>query len=277
MKDYLTQNKNLIEEVSSTVHPLKISEKQVGASDKMCFIPSGNFQSQSKGLVYAGLKMHFCEGLTKQNIEEFYIALTNISLIHEKHPEISHQLPLFYGLLADSNNKPQAIITQDFSKGGKYLVEEHIEFPHANVPDGLVDLFTPSSDDMSQLERALFYVNGKRKIGDLDHLFPKEKYEQEWDKLKNKVQSSNPIINFTKVPLEELFTNENERRYANLVLKACEDGPKEHIDLIHVDKSYKINLSTQINKILQELVNNFYLKTWRDEKHPCKDKVFALS
>jgi hypothetical protein len=77
---------------------------------------------------------------------------------------------------------------------------------------------------------------------------PSSKYKQDWDKMGTEVASSNPVIHFTRVPLEELFPDETERRYANLVLEACQDGPKEHTEVIHVDPTYRINLSTQIQE-----------------------------
>ena len=42
---------------------------------------------------------------------------------------------------------------------------------------------------MVQLERSLFYVDGKRKIGDLDNHFIKGEYSKKWDKLKEKIES----------------------------------------------------------------------------------------
>lgn len=276
MADYIAQNREILDEVSAIARPLRVDGKDVGASDKMCFVASGTFQSPSHGLIYAGLKMPLSGDFTDQNVDGFYRALTNMALIHQAHPEIANQLPLFYGLLVDPSNKPRAIITQDFSEGAQHEVRDYRNVPHANIPDGLVDLFDPFGRDMLQLERALFYVNGERKIGDLDHLFPKEKYKQDWDKVRAEVASSNPVVNFTRVPLEELLPDETERRYANLVLEACQDGPKNHTDVIHADQTYRINLSTTINRVLDSLVDNWYLKMWRDEEHPAQQKMFAL-
>ena len=242
----------------------------------MYFTSLGNFQSSSQGLVYVGLKLPISREFSKDDVTGFYRALTNIELIHQNNPEISHQLPLFYGLLIDPHNKPQAIITEDFSHGAKHKVMEYRNARCANIPDGLVDLFDSSEGNLSQLEKSLFYIKGKRKIGDLDHLFPKEKYEQDWEKIKKQVKSSNPLINFTKPSLEELIPDENERRYANFVLEACQQKPQDHTEVIHVDPEYRINTSSTINHVLDLLVDNGYLKMWRDEDHPMKQKMFAL-
>jgi len=87
---------------------------------------------------------------------------------------------------------------------------------------------------------------------------------------------SKPIVNFTKIPLEELLQDKRERRYADLVLEACSSEAQSHSQVIHIDPEYRISLSTTINRILDLLVDNGYLKVWRNENHPTKERVFAL-
>lgn len=265
----------MLREVTQITQPLRLSKDPISLSTKTYFVPCGSFQSLSqKQLVYAGVKFPISEEFS---MEDFYRALTNISLTAQKRPELAHQLPLFYGILVSPNHKPKGIITQDFSSRGQHNVKEYKQFPHANIPDGLIELFDPFGRGMTQIERALFYVNGTRKIGDLDHLFPKGKYQQDWAKIKERLTSENPIVSFSSLSLEQLFTDELELRYANLVIEACKEGPKSHIEVIHVDPQYRINTSTTQNKILDSLVDNLYLDMWRDEKHYCKDKVFTLA
>lgn len=277
MEDYISRNVAALEEGEAFTNPLRLSDMIVGQGSNMYFVPTNPFKlSFQKRLVQTGVKIPISDNFTRGQESRFYQALTNMALIHEKSPELRNELPLFYGLLADQNGNSKGIITEDFSLGGAHQVKEYREFSHANIPDGLAKLFDPEGFDMSQLEHALFYVNGESKIGDLDHLCVKEDYKEDFENLMRKVVASTHQILFTRVSLEELFLVEAEKRYADLVMQSCKSGEKTHTDVLHVDTKYEIDMSTTRNKVLNTLVNNWHLNVRRNDDD-IEEKMFSLA
>jgi hypothetical protein len=288
MEDYLARNIKLLKEISASalLHPLKAEGKEVGANERNHFVTLGAFQSSEQGIIHAGLKLPIFGEFGKNDLNGFYTSLTNLALIDNFYPESAGRLPLFYGILFDPDNKARGIITEDFSKGNKYEVKAYQDKAYQDslnvyLPWCVVDIFYKREMNMygiGLMEGTLFYVDGKAKIGDLDHILPNAKYEKVWGKMRAKAASLNQAVNFTKVPLDELFPDESERNYANLVLNACLDGPKEHIELINANLERKIKTSTELNRVLYTLVDNWYLKMLAEKGKDLDsaEKIFEL-
>jgi hypothetical protein len=183
MFDYLKRNLEFLTELKSAIHQIDKNAPIIGESTHTKFIHLKTFESKvADEQVYVGLK------LSNREFEYgFYTALTNIAFLCEKNPEIVDKLPLFYGLLVNQNNKPEATITQDFSMNNKVKVEEYVfsKYKPEYIPYLLGSFFRDCEED---LERTIFLVGGKTKIGDLDHIYPKEEYSKEWFNLRNKIK-----------------------------------------------------------------------------------------
>jgi hypothetical protein len=182
MYDYLKRNLEFLAELKPIITKINEGSQIIGESSHNKFVYLRTFKSEvAKQQIYVGLK------LSKEEYfeDKFYNALTNIAFLYEKNPKIADKLPLFYGLLLNQKNEPQAIITEDFSMNNKFKVEEYVSYKYKPnfIPYSLDDFFSSCKND---LERTIFLVGVERKIGDLDHVRPKREYMKEWINLRYK-------------------------------------------------------------------------------------------
>lgn len=77
------------------------------------------------------------------------------------------EFPSFYGLLARSNEEPIGILTEDFSKGGRYSV--YNMHSNENLPNEIETLVGKPIHPVD-LATVCFMVNGQRRIGDLEEI-----------------------------------------------------------------------------------------------------------
>lgn len=278
MTDYLTRNQHYLEKLQNLVDPLIITSGAIGESSKNRFAPISTVKIEGDQETYVGMKFPIQDIDQRTRRNDFYQSLANATLIAEEHPELLSQLPLFYALVVDSEEKVLGMMTQDFSEGGSLDVVEYADYPHANIPDGIVNLFDPFfKNKMTELEHMLFYVNGERKIGDLDHVIPKSEYLVDWAVLKSKAESEGHVLVYRTPTVEELFVNSSKRSYAHMVLEACQNGPKDHQDLISIGMdSEEIELPTEMNLALNLMGVNRLINSKRDEDHPFQGLVFSL-
>lgn len=198
-------------------------------------------------------------------------------MIAEKHPELVGQLPLFYALLVDSEDNIMGMMTQDFSERGNLGIVEYADFSHPNIPDGIVNLFDPfMPDNMVQLEHMLFYANGKRKIGDLDHSMPKEEFLLDWAGFKNIAESEGHVLVYRRPTVEELFSDDLQLTYANKVIEACQEGEARHSCLVNLGIEEGFRLGTEINKVLDLMAWNYLLNATRDPRDVNRELVYSL-
>lgn len=94
-----------------------------------------------------------------------------IDLIDREVPSVAHMLPTFRGVVMDSTNNVLAIMTEDFSAGGKLKVEDH-----KTIPDELDDFFAQNYPrfsaygSVSILEHMAFKAGGQIKLDDFDSI-----------------------------------------------------------------------------------------------------------
>lgn len=100
--------------------------------------------------------------------------LSLMRAIEESFPELVPQLPVVHGLIINDDGRDLGLITEDFSHGGKYDVNEVTDY-HPNPAEKVVEKLRKmiANPDVNEdalyfdLSRACFLVNGEIKLGDL--------------------------------------------------------------------------------------------------------------
>ena len=172
--DYLERNRVIIGELSSVGltagHEVGYS-KTFEKKPKTTFVSIGSYDSACMGRrVYVGLKKSLVQN--KSMSDRAPVELAIINRIHREFPHLADELPLFYGALFKTD-ECLGIVTEDFSEGGRYRVEDVFDTPflaHPNqVPMELQRLFGEENDEYD-LARMAFMVNGRRRLGDFDNI-----------------------------------------------------------------------------------------------------------
>ncbi len=150
---YLERNLAILEEIQNSVE--LVPGQLVGESYNVRFMSAGSYYSKVLGKeVWLGLKM--------SNYQvPFYLSgrapaeLIALNLIAENLPNRRADLPLFYGVVTNTNDpdEPVAILTEDFSKGGINDV-----WAHNKPPEDLVRLFTGEHHIDVDLDKACFDI-----------------------------------------------------------------------------------------------------------------------
>ena len=171
--DYLERNHTILQEMSSA----RLSKGlQVGVSltgdgkPKTVFNCLGNYDSEFLACeLYTGLKRtlrHNSDTVSARATAELAV----IRHIAQFYPHLVPELPAFYGLLVGKNGESLGSITEDFSKGGLYKVEDVFTpfmIKHRErIPTELKNAFVDMELDEEDLARMCFIVNGARRIGD---------------------------------------------------------------------------------------------------------------
>jgi len=200
MGAYLHGNGILIGESRGILNPIKIALEPLENSYGQ-FYTCGSFNSDSQGrIIPVGIKFSKDDDVTRR----FYRALTNIALIAQECPHLASGLPLFYGLLIDHhNNQPRVIITEDFSGGGLNRVKDFGDGPTEGIPDEFYDLF--EFHDYDEFKRMFFLVDGRKRIGDLDHVHVNERYKTKWDELREAIGLNGHQTTFTLPGINYFF------------------------------------------------------------------------
>ncbi len=158
---YLERNAELIAEVGQNLR-LKRDEV-VGSSGQTTVYVSGSYHSSILGHeLFVGIKQ--CTSPDMQ----VAIALSFISVVTEKMPELASELPLFCGLVVGRVNKPLVVITEDFSEGNKHRVFGCS--PRDILPVELSHVFEGQSIHPFELRHLCFMVNGRRRMGDFNSI-----------------------------------------------------------------------------------------------------------
>lgn len=167
--NYLERNELIMAKVAQQL-AMKSFERgrEVGTrGTTMKFTSIGSFHSSLLGRdLSVGLKERMDKDTVDYRVES---QLARIAVIAKHLPELEPALPIFHGLMLDSEGRATAIITEDFSQGGIYQVVN--SGPLDPLPFKLAEI-DPSLKEHSwwELERMCFDVNGQLRIGDLDAL-----------------------------------------------------------------------------------------------------------
>lgn len=160
---YLERNQAIIDELRG----VRLERGDiVGSSSSMSFTSAGHYRSSVLGnTLYVGLKEYTDPEKCKSSTEaRALLELHCICTVAEQLPHLEVELPVFYGILFDRAGKPLGIVTEDFSKGGKYEVQDMTYDRPELLPNELGEIFPDM--DYYELARVCFSVNGQRRLGD---------------------------------------------------------------------------------------------------------------
>lgn len=101
-------------------------------------------------------------------------------MVAEEMPEFGDELPIFCGRLTNSQGEPLALVTEDFSQGGRF--EVHPANPE-RLPHELSRLFDGHTLNPVDLLSLCFEANGKRRLGDFDQILSSIVKMSETDRL----------------------------------------------------------------------------------------------
>jgi len=159
--NYLERNQRIFEELGG----VRLQRGDVvGHSSSMRFVSAGHYQSSALGnTLYVGLKEYTDSKRRKSDTEpRALIEMHCIRTIAEQLPHLEAELPIFYGVLLDSEGKTLGIVTEDFSQGGRYEVRDMVDqelFP-MELTEIIPDL------DHYEKSKICFSANGQRRLGD---------------------------------------------------------------------------------------------------------------
>ena len=167
----MDRNAEIFKEIRESGLKLKIG-KLIGRSDGgTTFNSLENYYSRilNKRL-YIGLKTN--ESYYDDNVVR---DLALISKVEKEAPHLLSEFPIFHGVLRNDNRNFIGIICEDFSEGGKYLVEGMKKSWREPVKDSEVpkdmEKILGVSIDNHDLVTTCFMINGKRRIGDFGEFF----------------------------------------------------------------------------------------------------------
>ena len=169
---YLERNHALFEEMGRSLKPQR--GVVVGKSAQSTFTTTGHYESGIlKRDSYTGVR----ETRRLKGDDYMYQAargLAFIIAIERQTPHLMEELPDFYGLLEDPENVV-GILTEDFSEGRKYRVEEvtrpwDMPISDDEIPREL-ERIKREAMGAHDLATMCFLVNGKRRIGDFGEMF----------------------------------------------------------------------------------------------------------
>ena len=166
--NYLERNQLVIAEMGQKLRLERgklIADHHGFMTDRTTTVTSlGHYPSELlRGEVYVGLKEY--SNKSKRTLP--VVVATDLAIIHgaEQYvPQLLPEFPIFYGLLARSNGEPLGVLTEDFSKGGKYKVKDMYDSDR-NLPKELEALVGKRIDPY-ELATVCFTVNGQRRLGD---------------------------------------------------------------------------------------------------------------
>ena len=167
MTSYLTRNQVLLQEIAQTA--LLQRGSIIGISENETKVSTlGSYHSQTlERTLFLALKEF------RRDIEiEVLRSLSILEVIAERFPHLRDELPTIYGLLKNRLGKPIGVITEDFSEGRRYKVDDVADklfgakYPHL-VPHELQSL-TGKESELFDLASVAFLVNGKRRLGDFN-------------------------------------------------------------------------------------------------------------
>jgi hypothetical protein len=153
----------------------------VGAGSKYWYFSVGSFDSLIHGRLFMGIK------ISKNALPEEDYGLASVYsqiLVDKFGDKIKGELPLFYGLLVNKKGSPIATISQDFSEGGKYRVENDNEL------NPLLDKIF--NDERHSLIKCGIWVNNQRKLVDFNHIHDiRAEYKRTYKELQDKLKETN--------------------------------------------------------------------------------------
>ena len=181
----IRSNSDLVKEMFQIVHSQSdYNSHIVGRGSHNTYFWAGNFQSEEFGKIHIGTKVPKDKDLGDAWVDYINSVIYAQILIEEFGDLIIEELPIFYGLLVDKNNKEVAVASQDFSDGNKY-------HPSAYVPSLNKLLKKVFNDDEYWLEKIGILINGQRRLVDLGDLFVlKEPYNKRQEDLFLKYQEN---------------------------------------------------------------------------------------
>lgn len=160
---WLERNQKIIAEARTGL-TWKLGERHV-SPEGTGFASVGSFNSEVIGHpVYAGIKFDYGRWYPKPDDERVCKELTTIDIIAGGLPYLAHRLPLFEGLLTDPDNRPLAVITEDFTQGGRLDI-----YPTDVFQPEMIEFFAQRVGFFPRdLERMYFMVGGELRYGDFD-------------------------------------------------------------------------------------------------------------
>lgn len=197
--NYLERNALLIAEINGGV---RLSKRDVvGWSQRTRTTALGSYSSNLLGQeIFVALK-ETRGGLAPEQIVVRDLAW--VCAVADGLPDLRPELPLFLGLLRDKNGLSVGMLTEDFSKGGKYKLWEVPEFdlPYQGPLPEQLRQFTAGERglmDPEELANMFFRVGTvgdivERRLGDFDKAclhfsiderlekFPREEIEEKFD------------------------------------------------------------------------------------------------
>ena len=172
--NYLERNQLLIAEIGQNLRLQR--GKVIGVGTLSTFRSAGNYRSSLlDDDLYVGLK----EIPSIRHALDFQVALdlALIRAVEQNLPYMLSEFPIFYGLIRDSKGEKIGVVTEDFSKGGRYEVEDMGAYEE--LPRELEKFLEMPITDYP-LCTTSFLVNGQRRIGDfcIIYLYIHDEFEK---------------------------------------------------------------------------------------------------
>ena len=137
---YLERNKSLTAELSGIVLEKK---GPVRSGNLSTFTSIGDYESAILNRrLYLGIKQFKATGYEAVLPDIFTFQLGVVRTMFDEFPDLERELPAFMCLLRDMQGVPKGIITEDFTDGGRKVIENH-----GWAYDELKEIFVPGSLD----------------------------------------------------------------------------------------------------------------------------------